>query len=310
MEEFDKYIEYLRDLQKRSGLTIKSYSTNITRFLEDNNINTLEDLSKLTSAICVEDQKRLVKKGLKPDSINQVKRCMKAFMNYLIDPMELLEKNPWNKVKDIPKEHDGKSQAFLSDEEVDMMLNACERVDDKTILRCYLYTGKRNSALRNLLLEDYDGEHLVFVEKRGKIERVFVIPELKKYIEEYLQYRLGRWSKDIPSVDEPGKSYSYLFVSQKGNQFSSEGIREKVKSIAKRAGIDPKRVDEIHPHTLRHTFCTSAMDVNEDMRITQALMGHANLGMTSRYSHFSNKVKDNGFSRQKVYGADKNIDNQ
>ena len=298
MEEFDKYIEYLK-LQDRSELTIKSYTANITRFCVDNNINTIEDLSKLTPAECIEYQKKMVQKGLKPESINQVKRCMKAFINYLIDPMEMLDRNPWNKVKDI-KSPNKKDQAFLSDEEVNAMLNACERLDDRAILRTYLYTGKRNSALRNLLLEDYDGEHLTFVEKRGKIERVFVIPELKSHIEEYLKYRNERWGNSVP----------WLFVSQKGSQYSSEGIRFKIKSIAERAGLDPKRVEEIHPHTLRHTFCSGAMDVNEDMRITQALMGHATMSMTSKYTHFSNKVKDNGFSRQKVYGADKNTENK
>ena len=219
MEEFDKYIEYLKDLQKRSESTIDSYTRNITRFLQDNNINTLEDLSKLTPSECLEYQKKLVQKGLAPESINQVKRCMKAFTNYLIDPMELLDKNVWNKVKDI-KSPNKKDQAFLSDEEVDLMLNACERLDDKAILRTYLYTGKRNSALRNLLIEDYDGEHLTFVEKRGKIERVFVIPELKKYLEEYLEYRKNKYSESIPSVEKLGYNFSYLFVSQKGTQYT------------------------------------------------------------------------------------------
>jgi site-specific recombinase XerD len=58
-----------------------------------------------------------------------------------------------------------------------------------------------------------------------------------------------------------------------------------VKSIAKRAGIG-----NVHPHKLRHTFATQAINRGMSIEAIAALLGHRSLDMTMRYAKISNKV--------------------
>lgn len=58
-----------------------------------------------------------------------------------------------------------------------------------------------------------------------------------------------------------------------------------VKSIGRRAGIS-----HVHPHKLRHTFATQAVNRGMSIEAIAALLGHRSLDMTMRYAKISNKV--------------------
>lgn len=58
-----------------------------------------------------------------------------------------------------------------------------------------------------------------------------------------------------------------------------------VKTIARRAGIG-----HVHPHKLRHTLATQAINRGMSLEAIAALLGHRSLDMTMRYAKISNKV--------------------
>ena len=54
-----------------------------------------------------------------------------------------------------------------------------------------------------------------------------------------------------------------------------------IKSLAKKALIRKR----IHPHVMRHTFATTLLDKDNDLKTVQGLFGHSHIRTTDRYLH-------------------------
>ena len=82
-----------------------------------------------------------------------------------------------------------------------------------------------------------------------------------------------------------GDARTGLLLTNQGRPLNHSSVTRMVKRVAKRAGIGP-----IHPHQLRHTLATQA--VNRGMRLESIaeLLGHRTLRMTIRYARIANKT--------------------
>lgn len=173
----------------------------------------------------------------------------------------------------LPK-RDDKVPAFISAEEVQKLIDCCVRVRSKAIISLLYGSGIRLSELIGLDRSDIKGNTFAVIGKGDKQRPCFLDERTLGYLEAYLATR-----KD---------NHQALFISTQHNTGSEIPLRmtptniQLILKIARqKAGIAVK----VTPHTLRHSFATNLLKNNCNIRHTQAMLGHADIRTTMRYTH-------------------------
>lgn len=83
------------------------------------------------------------------------------------------------------------------------------------------------------------------------------------------------WLASVPA------SSAWLFPGGKSH-LSRVRLFQLVRQMAADAGIAPERIS---PHVLRHAFATHLLSGGADLRVLQALLGHADIATTQIYTH-------------------------
>ena len=80
------------------------------------------------------------------------------------------------------------------------------------------------------------------------------------------------------------KPADWLFPGQgPSGHITPRSARVAFRSACEQAGLG----DRCTPHVLRHSFATHLLDAGTDLVLIQALLGHASIRTTSRYTHVS-----------------------
>jgi integrase/recombinase XerD len=150
-----------------------------------------------------------------------------------------------------------------------------ERIRDRAMLALLYATGMRVSELVALDLSDIDLEqHLVTCQgKAGRTRVVPIGPQAAAAIEDYLAR--GRTSLLVTDTES-------LFLNHRGGRLTRQGFWLILKSYAEDAGID-----DITPHTLRHSFATHALSQGVELADVQKQLGHVSISTTQIYRQLS-----------------------
>ena len=149
---------------------------------------------------------------------------------------------------------------------------------DASMIEVLYGAGLRVSELVGLPLSGVDlRDGWLRVIGKGQKERVIPLGEaarssLAQYLEQARPVLLG----DRPDVD-----YG-VFLTRRGRVMSRQNFFERLRCLARVAGIPTNRVS---PHVLRHAFATDLLEGGADLRAIQAMLGHADLSTTQIYTH-------------------------
>ncbi len=148
---------------------------------------------------------------------------------------------------------------------------------DRAILELLYGCGLRVSELVGLDTDrvDLPNQQVRVIGKGNKERRVPMGDEARERLH---RYRIGpreAWTA--------GKPTPAVFVGQRGNRMSREAVWRLVKRWTEVAGVR----DRVTPHTFRHSFATHLLEGGADLRVVQALLGHASISTTQLYTHLT-----------------------
>ena len=144
---------------------------------------------------------------------------------------------------------------------------------DAAVIELLFATGMRISELCTLRSKDvnlYDGSILIY--GKGNKERRIQIGNdaVIRILEEYK----SNFCNEINSC-------KHFFANQNGNAMSDQTVRRMINKYTTLASV------ELHltPHMFRHTFATSLLEADVDIRYIQEMLGHSSINITEIYTH-------------------------
>jgi len=166
-------------------------------------------------------------------------------------------------------------------------------MQDITILmiKLLIVTGLRISELTNLKIRDVSADAAqMIVRGKGNKEQIVFVPnaELQAAFRRYCTYRAKHGSLKSP-----------LFLNAVGRRLRSQTFRKRLRVLSKRLGIMP----HLTPHRFRHSAATLLIEEGIDIRMVQALLGHASLKTTEIYVRVSNHALRRALERADVLNA-------
>ena len=168
----------------------------------------------------------------------------------------------------------------LSEAQVEALLAAPDAATplglrDRTMLELMYASGLRVSELVELKTVHVGlSEGVLRVTGKGSKER------LVPFGEEAHAW-LRRWLAEGRAAVLQQRTSDAIFVTVRGAGMSRQMFWNLVKRYARTAGITAP----LSPHTLRHAFATHLLNHGADLRAVQMLLGHADIGTTTIYTH-------------------------
>jgi site-specific recombinase XerD len=188
---------------------------------------------------------------------------------------EYLKENPFKKIK-APKQVKS-LPIFINKEEFQLILNNTKHQFLKDVFITGFYTGMRLGELLNMRWFWIDfNQNLITVKNsngfttKNKKERIIPI---HSNVEEVLL--------SIYSNLKKFNDNSFVFYRYPGIKLNNNFVSKSFKKAVRQAGLN----DDIHFHTLRHSFASNLVQSGSSLYIVKELLGHQDFSITQIYSH-------------------------
>lgn len=278
-----KYLEYCEHQKRLDVKTLKSYRIDLRQFTEQYPSANITDII----ADVLEDYITKLHQLYKPKTVKRKISSLKAFFHYL-EYKEIINRSPFYKVQ-VRFREPTKLPKTIPLNIVELFLSTIykQRTNAKTlyqkknalrdvaVIELLFATGMRISELCSLRPIDvnlYDGSILIY--GKGNKERILQIGNSS------VIHILQEYKKCFHNKCECNHRF---FVNQNGTVMSDQSVRRMIKKYTSLAAIEL----HITPHMFRHTFATSLLEADVDIRYIQEMLGHSSIHITEIYTHVS-----------------------
>lgn len=202
--------------------------------------------------------------GSSAQTRNVLLHAIKYFYREVLRTRQPIRLRPAKEASTLP--------VVLSREEIRSMIAMTKNGKHRLMIALAYGAGLRVSEVISLRVRDLDLPGLLIHLKaaKGNKDRVTVFPESLR--------------TDIQNLTAGRRADDLVFESERGGALSTRTAQAVFAHALEKACIDKPATF----HSLRHSFATHLLENGTDVRYVQALLGHANIRTTQRYTQVTN----------------------
>ena len=199
-------------------------------------------------------------------TIDNIRRILSSFFTWLEDEDYIL-KSPVRRIHKVKAATVVKET--YSDEELEVMKDACDNPRDLALIDMLASTGMRVGELVLLNREDinFEERECIVFGKGSKERIVYFDAGTKIHLQEYLDGRTDDNEALFVSLRAP---YDRLQIG---------GIEVRLRNLGEKLELS-----KVHPHKFRQTLATTAIDKGMPIEQLQRLLGHQRIDTTLQYA--------------------------
>ena len=264
----DLYAQFLISEKNLSKNSLNNYLVDLDQFFFDQDSNSSNINIRIKTYIA-----QLRKKNLKTSSVNRKISTLKNYLKFLhtekiIDQIDFQEFESLSTVKKIPKAiSKSQMEQIFEDLKKSKQTNAGLYI---LILKLIYLSGLRISEALNLKWSDINHQdNSIYVYGKGSKERkVFIINDY------------------LVQLKNLEKNNQYIFTINK-KKISTRSVNKFLQNCYDNSLIKNK----LSSHIFRHSFATTMLENNADIRHIQKLLGHSSISTTEIYTKVAKSMK-------------------
>ena len=264
----DLYTQFLISEKNLSKNSLNNYLVDLDQFFFDQDSNSSNINIKIKTYIA-----QLRKRNLKTSSVNRKISTLKNYLKLLhtekiIDQIDFQEFESLSSFKKIPKAiSKSQMEQIFEDLKKSKQTNAGLYI---LILKLIYLSGLRISEALNLKWSDINHQdNSIYVYGKGSKERkVFIINDY------------------LAQLKNLEKNNQYIFTINK-KKISTRSVNKFLQNCYDNSLIKNK----LSSHIFRHSFATTMLENNADIRHIQKLLGHSSISTTEIYTKVAKSMK-------------------
>lgn len=263
--------------------TVRSYCRDLDDFVQFCREEGVRDPSRVDAFLLTDYLQDCHARGYAESSLARRRSSLNRLFRYLVH-REAVPGNPVEHLES-PRLRRGHPD-YLDEQEAHRLLEQPDvdtkiGVRDRAILEVLYGAGLRVSELVTLRGDHVDWERDE-IRVTGKGDKQRVVPLGREAL-----HWMKRYARDVRGEFDPHGRCPRFLVTRRGEALTRQRVWSVVRETARAAGLN-----DVSPHTLRHSFATHLMNHGADLRSIQTMLGHEDVGTTADfYLHLGEDVQ-------------------